>query len=296
MRDINFFQQNEDGYPDFLRLEDIQSVSPQVKDYGEKTMPLLSPEEQHPTGLNLIIEYARIKDSQGKRSQWFMVGGEERQDASELYRTACAVCEQIYGNASYEYGKILKEFAEQLESRHQEKGRPENSRWNKSFAIGEDELSMESRYFYKNAFKCLQEIGLELSIEMAEIYIGLARLFKPRAAQYSHYREQDVSINEVFQNLMGAIEIYEVILGFDHPETADAYTKMALAYQENGNFYAASPWIRRGFSIFYKCFGPYDQITQNTYEYLKAIETNIDSGLEKVPYDELPGIIIDLER
>jgi hypothetical protein len=30
---------------------------------------------------------------------------------------------------------------------------------------------------------------------------------------------------------MKAIDIYEVCLGFDHPETADAYTKMGLAYQ-----------------------------------------------------------------
>jgi hypothetical protein len=31
---------------------------------------------------------------------------------------------------------------------------------------------------------------------------------------------------------MEAIDIYEGILGFDHPETADSYSKMALAYQE----------------------------------------------------------------
>ena len=99
---------------------------------------------------------------------------------------------------------------------------------------------------------------METCIEMAEISTALARLFKPRPVQYSHYREQDANINQLFQNLMNAIDIYEVCLGFDHPETADAYTKMALAYQENGNFHAASPWIRRGFSIFYKCFGAYD--------------------------------------
>jgi hypothetical protein len=31
---------------------------------------------------------------------------------------------------------------------------------------------------------------------------------------------------------MQAVDIYELVLGFDHPETADAYTKMAIAYQE----------------------------------------------------------------
>ena len=65
----------------------------------------------------------------------------------------------------------------------------------------------------------------------------------------------------MFTNLMNAINIYEILLGFDHPETGEAYTKMALAYQENGNFAAASPWIRRAFSIFYKVFGAHDEIT-----------------------------------
>ena len=33
-------------------------------------------------------------------------------------------------------------------------------------------------------------------------------------------------------------------LGYDHPETADAYTKLALAYQEAGRYAAAAPWMR----------------------------------------------------
>ena len=64
----------------------------------------------------------------------------------------------------------------------------------------------------------------------------MARLYKPRPNVFDHYREKDDSINTVFKHLMDSITIYEILLGFDHPETADAYTKMALAYQENGNF------------------------------------------------------------
>ncbi len=100
----------------------------------------------------------------------------------------------------------------------------------------------------------------------------------------------------MFENLMKAIDIYETCLGFDHPETAEAYSKMALAYQENGNFSAASPWIRRAFCTFFKAFGAEDQITLNTYEYLKAIERNIDSKIEQVPYEELPNVILELEK
>lgn len=79
---------------------------------------------------------------------------------------------------------------------------------------------------------------------------------------------------------MRAVDVFETVLGFDHPETADIYSQMALAYLEQGNSAAASPWIRRAFTVFFKAFGPHDPITQAAYDTLKAIETNIDSKLE----------------
>ena len=87
-----------------------------------------------------------------------MRGGEEREEASELYRLSASFCEQIYTSQSLRYARILKEFAEHLESRHQEKGRPENSRWNKSFAIPEDDLSSEARFFYNTSLQTFTEI------------------------------------------------------------------------------------------------------------------------------------------
>ena len=100
----------------------------------------------------------------------------------------------------------------------------------------------------------------------------------------------------MFENLMAAVDIYELLLGYDHPETADTYTKMALAYTEQGNFSGASPWIRRAFTVFYKCFGPHDSITLSAYEQLKSIETNVDSKLDQVPYDDLPHVIFEIEK
>ena len=88
-----------------------------------------------------------------------MIGGDERVEATEIYKMASNVCEQIYGGQqNIHYARVLKEFAEHLESRHQERGRPENSRWNRNFAVPEDELSMESRYFYQNALQILKDI------------------------------------------------------------------------------------------------------------------------------------------
>ena len=55
-------------------------------------------------------------------------------------------------------------------------------------------------------------------------------------------------------------------MGFDHPETADAYTKIAMAYKESGRYAAAAPWMRRAFAVFYKAFGPEDEVTRSSYE------------------------------
>ena len=48
--------------------------------------------------------------------------------------------------------------------------------------------------------------------------------------------------------------------------------------------------------MFFKTFGPHDPVTQSAYETLKAIETNIDSKLDQVPYEELPLVIFEIEK
>ena len=98
-----------------------------------------------------------------------------------------------------------------------------------------------------------------------------------------------------FTYLARAIEIYELLLGYDHPETADAYSKIGIAYQEAGRFEAACPWMRRAFVVFFKSFGSHDDITQATYRQLMSLEVILDTGLEKVPYEDLPKLIFDLE-
>ena len=60
--------------------------------------------------------------------------------------------------------------------------------------------------------------------------------------------------------------IYEVNLGPDHPETADAYSKIGLAYKECAQYKTAAPWLRRAFCIFYRSFGAEEGVTRGTYE------------------------------
>jgi hypothetical protein len=42
VKDINFYSTGEDGAPNFIDIEDFDFISPSVKDYVEKAMPLLS--------------------------------------------------------------------------------------------------------------------------------------------------------------------------------------------------------------------------------------------------------------
>ena len=118
VREIDFYSVSpETGQRNFLTIEDIESIVPIVKDYSEKQPVFHQREEVFPSSLNTVLECARLKDRMGKRSQWFMRGSEEREEATELFRLAASICEQVLGTCM-RYARVLKEFAEHLESRH----------------------------------------------------------------------------------------------------------------------------------------------------------------------------------
>ena len=94
MRDIDFYSVSpETGQRNFLSMDDIENITPIIKDYIDQQPVFITKEETFPSGLNIVLEAARLKDSQGKRTQWFMRGGEERDEATELYRLAASICE-----------------------------------------------------------------------------------------------------------------------------------------------------------------------------------------------------------
>ena len=93
-KEIDFYQVSaETGLRNFLTIEDIESITPVVKDYIEKQPMLTTMDEVFPSSLNILLESARLKDSQGKRSQWHMAGGPERDEATDLFRLASSICE-----------------------------------------------------------------------------------------------------------------------------------------------------------------------------------------------------------
>ena len=44
--------------------------------------------------------------------------------------------------------EVYKEFAEHLEERHSEKGRPEYSVWNHAANVKDDDMSADGRFYY----------------------------------------------------------------------------------------------------------------------------------------------------
>lgn len=153
-----------------------------------------------------------------------MTGGDERVAADNLFRYACRIALLIHGEESLETAKVLMEAAKHFESRHCENGKPENSRWNRAASIPDDEQSIEARNLFHEAEEILKRNGKELSTQMAEIYLSRAKLVKSVHSEY-HGEEQ-----LHFLNL--GIDTLEFALGFDHPETGEAYARMGLACQE----------------------------------------------------------------
>ena len=94
MRDIDFFSVDpRTGERNFLTIDDIESITPIVKDYTDDYTVLGIKEDVFPASLNTVLESARMKDKQGKRTYWYHRGSEEREEATELYRLAASICE-----------------------------------------------------------------------------------------------------------------------------------------------------------------------------------------------------------
>lgn len=63
VKDINFYEVNEEGYPNFIDLKNISNSIPAVIDYNSyisnSILPLLSIYDTFPSSLHLIIACAR---------------------------------------------------------------------------------------------------------------------------------------------------------------------------------------------------------------------------------------------
>lgn len=70
----------------------------------------------------------------------------------------------------------------------------------------------------------------------AEVLFSIASLVKIQNGQEFRSRELKNQIDSIFTYMAESISLYEISLGPLHPQTGDAYSKIAIAYLENGHF------------------------------------------------------------
>ena len=266
LRGLNF------DIPNCFSLDDMVAIKPAVK--YSKFVSLEAAD---------VLRRASDLDGKGKRSRWHLPGGPEREEASELYRECLSIVEYIYGKDDSMTADCYVAAAEQLESRHQEGGRPENSRWNKCAGVPEDSLSTEARELYTKALHIREKSQGQYGQGVAECWVSLARLGK------------EESVEAVMDMLMKAVDITEARCGFLHPETAQIYISVALCYAEFNRALEGAPWMRKAFVILMTLFGRDSTYTLGCHQLLLTIEISVDSGLADVHLDELINAIQELE-
>ena len=74
LRDINLESVDEEGRSNFLSTEDIVKMIPKVKDYRYINLQKQGA-DAFPYSINVLLDLARKLDADGKKSQWFMIGG-----------------------------------------------------------------------------------------------------------------------------------------------------------------------------------------------------------------------------
>ena len=78
LKEINLNSVDQNGRSNFLNTEDIAKMLPRVKDYRYVRLNVLAKQtgaDSYPYSVNLMMDMARKLDAEGKKSQWYMVGG-----------------------------------------------------------------------------------------------------------------------------------------------------------------------------------------------------------------------------
>ena len=140
-----------------------------------KMYPQVIDEPYAAQSLDLILAKARTLDRRGKRSQWNIKSGPERERATEYFDKAVRIAIAIYQKGSLSYADVALEYAKHLESMHEEGGNPLNSKWNRAAQVPPSKYSESALFFYDDAYKIYEKEGLHYK-NMVECMLGLSRL------------------------------------------------------------------------------------------------------------------------
>jgi len=69
-----------------------------------------------------------------------------------------------------------------------------------------------------------------------------------------------------------SLEIYERVLGVDHPNTAITYNNIAGVYKDQGDYPKALKWFHKSLAICEKILGPEHPYTISTKESIAAVK------------------------
>lgn len=232
--------------------------------------------------------------------------------ATEMYREAVHAAELVYGFSDLRVADAYLQFAEHLDSRHVERGRPEYSRWNKSAFIPEDDLSTLARAYYAKSLQIRELHGHEArTVETARTYMALARLQKqavtnnPLSASQTappitnqmvanpNFRKESLARENVVLKgdtpadgvtieegktkmyMVHAAELVKEVCGYQHPETAEVFSQVSLMYAEYNDIQNACEWIRHSFVITAKIFGIEHDLTLEIHKLLQSVESRV---------------------
>lgn len=137
--------------------------------------PLTLDEPYAAHSLDLMLAKARTLDRRGRRSQWNIRSGPERQRATEHFDKAVRIAIAVYEKDSLQYAHVALEYAKHLESMHEEGGNPLNSKWNRAAQVPPSDYSESALFFYEDAYKIYDKEGLHYRY-MIECLQGLSRL------------------------------------------------------------------------------------------------------------------------
>lgn len=125
------------------------------------------------------------------------------------------------------------------------------------------------------ALDIYRQNGSYMRPETVQIVMSMARLVKKQQGTAKTIYNDAYPDGDAFQLLTESIDMLEFCLGLDHPETGEAYSRMGLACQEAGNYRGASLWLRRAFCVFFKAFGPEDEVTLAAFRQVQQVDVNL---------------------
>lgn len=134
--------------------------------------------------VDLLLAMGHTLDQKGRRGKWNDKGGPERQQATEYFDRAVRTAAGIYQKDMVQYADTAFEYAAHLESLHEEKGNPLNSKWNRSALVPPSKHSELAIFFFQEALKVYEteQFGYK---RMIECLLGLAKLNETQAVSFS---------------------------------------------------------------------------------------------------------------